>query len=139
MSAIIVGHDGSETSEAAVHEAVRLAQALDAPLHIVVAFKRDGGGQLRIEGGAWAVGGLEAAEKALADVETKYGTGIDITDSVSEEDPDDALVHAAERLGAQMIVVGNRRTQGLSRVLGSVAGAVVRKAPCSVHIAHTTG
>ncbi len=54
------------------------------------------------------------------------------------DDPDDALVAEAERLDASMIVVGSKHTQGLARILGSVAAGVVHKAPCSVHIAHTT-
>ncbi|MCP3973298.1 MAG: universal stress protein, partial [bacterium] len=39
---------------------------------------------------------------------------------------------------ARMIVVGNRRVQGIARVLGSVASDVAKRAPCSVLIAHTT-
>ena len=36
-----------------------------------------------------------------------------------------------------MIVVGNKRVQGLARVLGSVASAVAQHAPCDVYIAKT--
>ena len=38
-----------------------------------------------------------------------------------------------------MIVVGNRRVQGVSRVLGSIASDVLRRAPCDVLIVNTTG
>jgi nucleotide-binding universal stress UspA family protein len=37
-----------------------------------------------------------------------------------------------------MIVVGNRRMQGLGRLLGSVANDVAHHAPCDVHIVKTT-
>ena len=37
-----------------------------------------------------------------------------------------------------MIVVGNRRVQGATRVLGSIANDVARQAPCNVLIVHTT-
>jgi nucleotide-binding universal stress UspA family protein len=36
-----------------------------------------------------------------------------------------------------MIVVGNRRMQGIGRVLGSVANSVAHNAPCDVYIAKT--
>lgn len=138
MSTIVVGHDGSETSELAVREAARLAAALGSELHIVVAFSRDSA-KLTHEGESWAVGGLDRAEQVIAAARTRHSDALTITDSVSTEDPADALVQAAKEHNAEMIVVGNRRTQGLSRVLGSVASAVVKRAPCSVHIAHTTG
>ena len=37
-----------------------------------------------------------------------------------------------------MIVVGNKRTHGASRVLGAVALDVVHHAPCGVFICKTT-
>ena len=40
-------------------------------------------------------------------------------------------------IGANLIVVGNRRVQGIERLLGSVAIDVLRHAPCSVYVAHT--
>jgi nucleotide-binding universal stress UspA family protein len=48
------------------------------------------------------------------------------------------LCEEAERLDARTIVVGNRRVQGISRVLGSVASDVTRQAPCAVLIANTS-
>jgi nucleotide-binding universal stress UspA family protein len=52
--------------------------------------------------------------------------------------PADALVEEAKRLGADLIVVGNRRVQGIGRVLGSVATDVAHHAPCDVYIVKTT-
>ncbi len=53
--------------------------------------------------------------------------------SVAEEPPPTALVRRAEELGAQLVVVGSHGRTGLRRLLlGSVAEAVVRNAPCSV-------
>jgi nucleotide-binding universal stress UspA family protein len=37
-----------------------------------------------------------------------------------------------------MIVVGNRRVQGISRVLGAIATDVARRASCDVLISDTT-
>jgi nucleotide-binding universal stress UspA family protein len=138
MTTIIVGHDGSDTSKAAVQEAARLAEALGNSLHIVVAFKRDSTKRVH-EGESLTIGGIDEAEEIIRDAATKFAVNLDVTHAISTDDPAEALVAEAERLDASMIVVGNKRTQGLSRVLGSVASAVVRKASCSVHIAHTSG
>ena len=52
--------------------------------------------------------------------------------------PADVLVQEAKRLEADIIVVGNRRMQGAGRVLGAIASAVARNAPCDVYIVKTT-
>ena len=62
-----------------------------------------------------------------------------ISRTVALGDPASLLCEEAERLQARTIVVGNRRVQGLSRVLGSVASGVTRRAPCDVLVAQTCG
>ena len=52
-------------------------------------------------------------------------------------DPADAILRVANEVGADLIVVGNRRMQGPSRVLGSVANDVAHRAPCAVLILKT--
>ena len=64
--------------------------------------------------------------------------GITMHATVLSGPPARMLVEHAEAIGADLIVVGNRRVQGLSRVLGSVAIDVLRHAPCSVYVARTT-
>lgn len=52
---------------------------------------------------------------------------------VAEGNPKRAIIEVARKLGASLIVVGTHGRTGLSRIaLGSVAEAVVRRAPCSV-------
>ena len=46
-------------------------------------------------------------------------------------------MHVAKEIGADLIVVGNRRVQGIGRVLGSVATDVAHHAPCDVYIVKT--
>ena len=138
MSTIVVGHDGSETSAAAVQEAARLAEALGNALHIVVAYNPSGATRIAKGEPGWSVGGMDDAQQIVEDVAGVYQNRVTVTHTISTDDPADALVEAASQLDASMIVVGNRRTQGLSRVLGSVASSVMRKAPCSVHVAHTS-
>ena len=138
MSTIVVGHDGSETSGAAVREAARLAEALGDALHIVVAYNPSAATRIAKGEPGWSVGGMDDAQQIVEDVSNIYESRLAVTHTISTEDPADALVDTATELDASMIVVGNRRTQGISRVLGSVASSVMRKAPCSVHVAHTS-
>ncbi len=60
------------------------------------------------------------------------------TRTVSLSGPATALCDEAPRLRATMIVVGNRRVQRLTRVLGAVANDIARQAPCDVLVANTT-
>jgi nucleotide-binding universal stress UspA family protein len=46
-------------------------------------------------------------------------------------------VQVATDIGADLIVVGNRRVQGIGRLLGSVATDVAQHAPCDVYIVKT--
>ena len=55
---------------------------------------------------------------------------------VVDDDPASALPEEAEKLGAGLLVVGTHGRTGFARVaLGSIAEAVVQRAPCSVLVA----
>lgn len=141
MSAIvIVGIDGSPTAEAAASRAGALAQALGADLYVACAYEK-----LEVERVE-----LGAEEFVFATDEDARVTAETVAHSVKAEFPDitivaravlgkpaAALVELAESTGAQVIVVGNKRVQGMARVLGSIATDVTRRAPCDVYIAHT--
>ena len=57
---------------------------------------------------------------------------------MAEGKPADVLLDAARDVEAELIVVGNRRMQGLSRVLGAIANEIVHRAPCDVLLVKTT-
>ena len=81
---------------------------------------------------------LSDAELFLADIARSLPHG-SITHTVGLGDPAKMLCEEASRLDARAIVVGNRRVQGMSRVLGSVASDVTRLSPCDVMVANTCG
>jgi nucleotide-binding universal stress UspA family protein len=59
---------------------------------------------------------------------------------VVDDDPASALPEEAEKLGASLIVVGTHGRTGFARMaLGSIAEAVVQRAPCSVLVARSAG
>lgn len=59
----------------------------------------------------------------------------DISVEVAEGEPADGIINTAESWQATLVVVGTRGHSGLKRLfLGSVAGALVNRCPCSVHV-----
>lgn len=61
--------------------------------------------------------------------------GFRVNTSIEEGEPRTAIVDYAERVKADLIVVGSHGRRGLSRLLlGSVSEYVARHAPCSVEI-----
>lgn len=140
MGPIIVGVDGSKTATAAARRAAELAAALDAPLVIVVAHAATHG-TIPVGAGSdsWIVGEAEVAIATAKEAAKEVGhEDIELVTIELADKPADALCAEAKKRDAQMIVVGNRRVQGLSRLLGSVATQVLRGAPCDVHIAMTS-
>ncbi len=140
MGTILVGVDGSGSAQKAAEVAAELAQGRGDDLVVVVAHPPGGGAEIGGPGGdTWHVSSrdsaLSAAEQAAAKLR---GTGVKVTPSACEGKPAKVLVEEAGRLGASMIVIGNRRMQGPGRLLGSVANEVAHHAPCDVYIAKTT-
>jgi nucleotide-binding universal stress UspA family protein len=141
--AIVVGTDGSDSAKRAVDEAVRIAGALGAELHVVSAFE-----PLR---GAKIAGAPEGAAKVWqplpdADVEATLSEAassvrlrnVPVETHALQTDPADALVEVAHKVGANLIVVGNKGMHSAARfVLGNVPNKVSHKARCSVLIVAT--
>jgi nucleotide-binding universal stress UspA family protein len=140
---IVVGTDGSETARRAVDEAVRLAKALGAELHLVSAFE-----PLR---GAHVAGAPTGTAKvwaplpdSLVDATVQEAAaairagGLEVHPHTVQSAPADALLDVAYEVGASMIVVGNRGMHGARRfVLGSVPNKVSHQARCNVLIVST--
>lgn len=136
---IIVGIDFSESSERAAREAVQLARDTGATLHLVTATRKSSSQLVQGGGGeTWHINDVDSARERLRALAGAIAPGMQVECAVVAGDAAKALVAEAERIGADAIVVGNRRINGVSRVLGAVALDVVRHAPCAVHIAKTT-
>lgn len=138
---IIVGVDGSATAHAAAEAAAEMARRYERPLHLVMAVDREVHGAGAVGSEVIRVSSFELAEQQLLRFagELRGTPQLPITTAVVVDDPATALCNEARSVDASVIVVGNKRTQGASRFLGSVAGGVVKSAPCAVHIVHTFG
>ena len=139
MKTYVVGTDGSETAARAARRAGELAAQTGATIHVVCAYDRRGGATVGGVGtDSFDVSSLQTAEQ-IADQQaaTFRAQGVSATCAAIDEKPAEALLAEAERLEAELIVVGNRRMQGVSRVLGSVANHIAHNAPCDVLVVKT--
>lgn len=136
---IVVGVDGSGTAKKAAERARDLAVALGATLHVVSAFDSDRTGIFGTGSDQVVVSDADSAENVARLVANSLGGATTVTHAAARGKAAEALIKEAERVNARLIVVGNRRMQGVGRVLGSIANSVAHNAPCDVYIANTYG
>lgn len=138
MRQLVVGFADVPTAHDAVRQAVSLAEQVGATVHVVMATHDDTVETVRVGTDEWTVSQVESAHAVIHNFMHALATSADYTIGVVVGSPSDVLVSEAERLDADLIVVGNVRMQGLSRVLGSVGVAVIHNAPCNVLVVKTT-
>jgi nucleotide-binding universal stress UspA family protein len=143
---IVVGTDGSDTASQAVAKASELAKLAGAELNIVSAFEpvsksriaseqRDAPADVQYE--ISPSEDVNLTLEAAAAPARKEGTEVHI--HPVQGDPSDAIINTAEKVDADLIVVGNKGMTGARRfILGSVPNNISHHAPCSVMIIHTT-
>ena len=136
MKDVVVGVDRSDTARTAAHRAATLATAYRANLHVVMCVERINTVDVAVSGERFHTDSLAEADQYLHDLTRDLGHQ-PITTTVGLGDPAKTLCAEALRLDARTIVVGNRRVQGLTRVLGSIAADVAKHARCDVLIANT--
>ena len=130
---LLVAVDLSAASDVVMKTAVKLGRALQAELHIIHIHKIRAGNLL--EGGMADAGNLAAQE--IADLELKLERfvaqfvepGIIMTMNVYSGEPYLEINRAADKSGADMIIMGTHGRTGVAHlVLGSVAENVLRHA-----------
>jgi nucleotide-binding universal stress UspA family protein len=140
---IVVGTDGSDSAQRAVAEAIRIAEALKADVHLVSAFEPVRGARIAgaPEGAAkvWAPLPDAAVEQTLSEAASAVRfKGLEVSTHAVEKEPAEALVEVADQVGASMIVIGNRGMHGARRLmLGNVPNKVSHRARCNVLIVAT--
>jgi nucleotide-binding universal stress UspA family protein len=146
FGSIVVGTDGSPTAQEAVRQAIELARAVNATIHLVSAYEPVSQDRLRHErqqvpeDAQWMVNAREDVDAALKEsAEPLEEEGLNVERYAREGDPADAILDVAEEKNADLIVVGNKGMTGAKRfLLGSVPNKVSHHAPCSVLIIRTT-
>jgi nucleotide-binding universal stress UspA family protein len=146
---IVVGTDGSETAAVAVKKALEIAQIAGGTVHVVHAHHLVSAGQVATSTAYGAAPnididevnkGLEAQSRSVVQgvAAEAERAGVQCETHVRDGDPARALIDVAEKVGADLLVVGNRGMSGVRRMLGSVPNKVSHHCTCSLLIVDTT-
>jgi nucleotide-binding universal stress UspA family protein len=136
---VVVGADGSETARRAIEAATELVAMSGGQLHIVSAVEPNSKKDRHVPD-AFRYYGPDGEADALLQTLSfiPKNRGVDPTMHAVEGDAAEAILKTAEKVGADLIVVGNRGMRGVRRALGSVPNTVAHNAPCSVAIIDTS-
>ncbi|AKK05827.1 universal stress protein UspA-like protein [Corynebacterium mustelae] len=142
-SQIVVGTDGSDSSLKAVKTAASLARVYAAELTIVCAYFGDSDpitAKAHSEFHATPIFTEETATEILAEAaQAAQSEGFDAPKTITKSGSAAAvLLHVAEEISADLLVVGNRGLDSLlGRLLGNIPGEVSRRADIDVMLVNT--
>lgn len=138
MTVYVVGTDGSGTAGKAAERAGELAKATGATVHVVCAYTHRGTTTIESGSDTFFVSALTDAEDiAQKQASALRAAGVTVTVAAADGKPAAVILDEAKRVRADLIVVGNRRMQGVQRILGAVANDVVHHADCDVLVVKT--
>lgn len=132
FSKILLAYDGTKPSDLAFERAVDVAQQAHVPLHVVaVAWSAEVETHASLD---------KAREQCWAYLQRLRERGaeahVDLELEVVEGTCSEQIVAAADRFGADLIVIGHRKRTLLSRLAeGSLAKRVIDHAHCCVLVA----
>ena len=144
FTSIVVGTDGSPSANEAVQRAAELAKMCGAKLHVVTAYRPISELVFNPEALPVDIGSLVNPQQDAANIcqdavkQCSGEGGLNAEAYTCPGNAADALVEIAEKVGADLIVVGNRGMKGKRRILGSVPNSVAHHAPCTVMIVSTS-
>jgi nucleotide-binding universal stress UspA family protein len=123
MSEIVIGYDGSDSSKSALNQAFDFAKALGDGLVIVFAYAPGGygGGEVPEQRKAVEEFGRKVTQEA---VDAAKAAKVKCRVEMINEHPHQALMTAADKHDARMIIVGSH---GDRPVVGAIIGATPYK------------
>jgi nucleotide-binding universal stress UspA family protein len=134
---IVVGVSEAETSKIAGRQAFEIAERFGATVHVVTAVETPETVSIDLGSDRYVFDSVDAAHDSIEAFVESLSPTVQWNVVASDAKPAQALLDTARDVGADLIVVGNVRMQGIGRVLGSVGNDVLRQAPCSVLIVKT--
>jgi nucleotide-binding universal stress UspA family protein len=140
IKTILVATDFSQDADAAIDAALEMASVFGAKLEIFHAYYVDVPAVYAGFGNDYTMpqdvlGPISEGAQASMDavLERVGGSGVDVSGRVEMERPVKAILGEAERVLADLIVMGTRGLSGFEHfVLGSTADRVIRLAQCPV-------
>jgi nucleotide-binding universal stress UspA family protein len=140
---IVVGTDGSPTATAALRRASAVARSEAAHLHVVTAYEPRLPTHAELssleEPMQWKASPGETAEVISHEgAELARRIGVEVTAHSEPGDPARVLLDVAEKVGADLIVVGNKGMTGRIALLApSVPNRISHQARCDVLVVAT--
>lgn len=133
---ILVATDFSELGRAALDEAARLAEKLDAKLNVVSVFTQPNVVEAASMSRSERNQALDELRSKVAELEAQLrSSGRTASALVRLGDPAPTILSVADELDADLIVLGTHSRRGLTRlIMGSTAEAVLREAEVPVLI-----
>jgi nucleotide-binding universal stress UspA family protein len=136
---VVVGADDSPTARRAIEAAAEIVRMSGGVLHLVTAFDIKTRSESSLPSEFRNLGTDGEGEAALQSLSfVAKNLGVDPVLHLVAGDPSEVIVTTADKVNADLIVVGNRGMKGARRVLGSVPNSVAHDANCSVVIIDTT-
>jgi nucleotide-binding universal stress UspA family protein len=139
-SRIVVGTDGTDRSLIAVDHAAQLAAVCSAELHVVAAASPPNRQRRSSAIGETIVELSDASARTAARIgrDASRRHGVRVVEHPRVGDPVAVLIAVAERVGADLIVVGSPRAAGQARRLtGSVPGRLAHHWKRPLLVVHT--
>lgn len=140
LEKILLSTDGSEFSEGAVKEAIKLAGQCSSKLVAITVVEANeeyaSEAPRMVEKAEIEAGEILQAVKARAD---EAGVACEV-ESHTGVSADETIVNEARNKGCELIIMGRRGRTGLARVaMGSVTAKVIGHAPCDVLVVPRDG
>ncbi|MHB8791809.1 MAG: universal stress protein [Thermoleophilia bacterium] len=140
LEKILLSTDGSEFSEGAVKEAIKLAGQCSSTLFVMTVVEANEEyaseapqivEKAEVEAGQMLQAVKARAEEAGVTCKVESHTGISAYETI---------IHEADKKGCELIIMGRRGRTGLARVaMGSVTARVIGHAPCDVLVVPRDG
>lgn len=151
---VLTGVDHTDAARNAAEKAAALAVAFGAELHVLTAYRLDAAATMRLhrstnasdvaatiesqgEADSRRIKDAEEIAASVADELRKHFPHVSITAETAEGEPAQAIVERADRLDADIVVIGNKRVQGIGRILGNIARDVAKDIKCDLYVAYT--
>ena len=140
---ILLAYDGSDSGQKALLDCHDIAQWSHAELTLIAVMPSHMN-VIAFEGGIYDPGSAELEKEKYADILAEglrrlSDSGYTATGEVLTGETVDEITRYALKIGADLIVVGHKHLEGWAARWwrGSISGALIERAPCSVLVAIT--
>jgi len=136
MKKILIAHDGSKPSEAALKKGLEIAEKFGSSVTVISVVPELYLTELMEMDRLKILDTLtEEAKKAMKNIKTRTVASKPVKTVISQGSPAEEIIERAKKMKADLIVTGSHGRHGAQKfLLGSVSSKIVDHAPCAVLI-----